>query len=83
MNEKSLWKLFSADYCHLNEVGVSLLVHALVYESGRNAFWSLVTRDFNDTNWKVRMQAGTLYLVLDISFTAINNLPSKKKIKSN
>lgn len=53
----SLWKLLSADYCHLNEVGVNLLVHALLYESGRNAFWSLVSRDFNDPNWKVRMQA--------------------------
>ena len=53
----SLWKLLSADYCHLNEVGVNLLVHALLYESGRNAFWSLVNRDFNDPNWKVRMQA--------------------------
>ena len=62
-NNFSLWKLFSADYCHLNDVAVPLLIHSLLYESGRNSFWSLVNRDFKDQNWKVRMQAGLLFLV--------------------
>jgi hypothetical protein len=54
----SLWRLLSADYCHLNEIAVSLLVHALVYESGQSTLWSLIERDFGDASWKIRMQAG-------------------------
>lgn len=53
-----MWKLLSADYCHLNDLAVPLLIYSLLYESGRNAFWSLVDRDFKDPSWKVRMQAG-------------------------
>lgn len=55
----SIWKLLSADYCHLNEIAVSLLVQALVYESGQSTFWNMVERDFNDSSWKIRMQALT------------------------
>jgi hypothetical protein len=55
----SIWKLLSADYCHLNEIAVSLLIQALVYEAGQSTFWNLIERDFNDSSWKIRMQALT------------------------
>jgi hypothetical protein len=53
-----LWRLLSASYCHLNEIAVPILLHALVYESGRTTLWSLIEKDFKDSNWKIRMQAG-------------------------
>lgn len=54
----SLWKLFGADYCHLNDIAVPLLVYSLAYEPGRNTFWNLVEHDFKDSNWKIRLQTG-------------------------
>ena len=53
----SLWKIIGLDFCHLNEISVKLLLHSLIYDSGKNAFWSIVERDFNSSNWKIRMQA--------------------------
>jgi protein unc-79 len=52
-----LWRILSADYCHLNEIAVPILIHCLVYESGQKTFWSLVDKDFKDLNWKIRMQS--------------------------
>lgn len=54
----SLWKVLSGNYCHLNDLIVPILLHTLVYESGQSTFWSFIEKDFKDSNWKVRMQAG-------------------------
>ncbi len=67
----------SAAYCHLNEVGVLLLMHTIVYESGQSTFWSLVEKDFKDPNWKVRMQAGkkmNLFIWIYFDLLKRNNL---------
>ena len=53
--------MLSASYCHLNEIAVPILLHALVYESGRTTLWSLIEKDFKDSNWKIRMQAGEVH----------------------
>ena len=62
----SLWRLFSADYVHLNEIGVPLLINSLTYESGKSTFWNLVDKDFKDSSWKVRMQAGNFLMLIFI-----------------
>ena len=56
-NLLSLWKIIGLDFCHLNDISVILLLHSLIYESGKNALWSILERDFNSSNWKIRMQA--------------------------
>jgi len=58
LNYSSIWRLLSAEYVHLNEIAVPLLINSIIYESGRTTFWNLVEKDFTDSNWKVRMQAG-------------------------
>ena len=63
---KSIWKLLSAEYVNLNEAAVPLLINSIIYESGRTTFWNLVEKDFKDSSWKVRMQAGSLNLKLMI-----------------
>jgi hypothetical protein len=35
-----------------------------MYESGRTTFWNLVEKDFSDSNWKIRMQAGLQTFIL-------------------
>ncbi|CAF0899614.1 unnamed protein product [Brachionus calyciflorus] len=72
----SLWRLFSADYCHLNDIAVPLLIYSLGYEAGRNTFWTLIERDFKDTNWKTRLQAVSKSI-------AIAQHLKVKQIKSN
>ncbi len=54
----SLWKIIGLDFCHLNDIAILLLLHSIVYDSGKNIFWAILEHEFKSPNWKTRMQAG-------------------------
>lgn len=54
----SMWSLIEAEWSHVAEVCVSLLLHFVTLPCGSDIFWKLCENHFNHQDWKVRFQAG-------------------------
>ncbi|XP_064117132.1 protein unc-79 homolog isoform X3 [Macrobrachium nipponense] len=54
---KIMWSLIEAEWSHIAEVGVQLLLHFLTLPCGADIFWKLCENNFTHQDWKVRFQA--------------------------
>ncbi|XP_071543773.1 protein unc-79 homolog isoform X4 [Panulirus ornatus] len=54
---KIMWSLIEAEWSHVAEVCVSLLLHFITLPCGSDIFWKLCENHFNHQDWKVRFQA--------------------------
>lgn len=64
-----MWSLLEAEWSHVAEVCVQLLLHFITLPCGADIFWKLCETHFNHQDWKVRFQAGQ-YTVF--SFSRLN-----------
>lgn len=72
-----MWSLLEAEWSHVAEVCVQLLLHFITLPCGADIFWKLCETHFNHQDWKVRFQAGqytvfTLVPNLLFSFSRLN-----------
>lgn len=58
----SLWSLLKSEFCQLASLAVPQLLHALSLSHGADIFWKLVDNSFNNKDWKIRFEAGQIYL---------------------
>ncbi|XP_068237998.1 protein unc-79 homolog isoform X5 [Palaemon carinicauda] len=54
---KIMWSLIEAEWSHIAEVAVRLLLHFLTLPCGADIFWKLCENNFTHQDWKVRFQA--------------------------
>lgn len=54
----SLWELLNAEYSHIAQVTVPLLLHCVTLPCGTDTFWRLVQEEFHNSDWRVRFVAG-------------------------
>ncbi|XP_039288508.1 protein unc-79 homolog isoform X2 [Nilaparvata lugens] len=54
---KNLWDLCNAEYSHICEVCVPILLHCITLPSGSDVFWRVIKEEFHTTDWKVRFDA--------------------------
>lgn len=58
----SLWSMLKSEFCQLASLAVPQLLHALSLSHGADIFWKLVDKSFNSKDWKIRFEAGQIYL---------------------
>lgn len=53
----SLWDLCNAEYSHISEACVPLLLHCITLPLGSDVFWRIVQESFHDSDWRIRFTA--------------------------
>lgn len=53
----SLWNLLTAEYSHICEVCVPLLLHCITLPCGSDSFWKILQDNFHHSDWRVRFQS--------------------------
>ncbi|KAG4066741.1 hypothetical protein HA402_012808 [Bradysia odoriphaga] len=54
---KNLWDLCNAEYSHIAEACVPLLLHCITLPLGSDVFWRIVQESFHDADWRIRFTA--------------------------
>ncbi|MCL4127044.1 UNVERIFIED_CONTAM: hypothetical protein GTU68_010893 [Idotea baltica] len=52
-----MWSLLEAEWSHVAEICVALLLHFITLPCGADIFWKLCENHFHHPDWKVRFQA--------------------------
>ncbi|XP_047487267.1 protein unc-79 homolog [Penaeus chinensis] len=74
---KIMWSLIEAEWSHVAEVCVSLLLHFVTLPCGSDIFWKLCENHFNHQDWKVRFQAVEKVVVIGrfLGLSAVRQCP--------
>lgn len=48
----NLWNLLQAEFSHISQLSVSLLLHCITLPCGTDMFWKVVEHDFHNDNWR-------------------------------
>ncbi|CAL4059356.1 unnamed protein product, partial [Meganyctiphanes norvegica] len=72
-----LWSMIDAEWSHVSEVCVQLLLHFVTLPCGSDIFWKLCEKQFNGQNWKVRFQAVEKVVVIGrfLGLSAVRQCP--------
>ncbi|XP_069937362.1 protein unc-79 homolog isoform X2 [Cherax quadricarinatus] len=72
-----MWSLIEAEWSHVAEVCVSLLLHFVTLPCGADIFWKLCENHFNHQDWKVRFQAVEKVVVIGrfLGVSAVRQCP--------
>nr|XP_045612898.1 protein unc-79 homolog isoform X4 [Procambarus clarkii] len=72
-----MWSLIEAEWSHVAEVCVSLLLHFVTLPCGADIFWKLCENHFNHQDWKVRFQAVEKVVVIGrfLGISAVRQCP--------
>ncbi|KAG7162816.1 unc-79-like 2 [Homarus americanus] len=72
-----MWSLIEAEWSHVAEVCVSLLLHFVTLPCGSDIFWKLCENHFNHQDWKVRFQAVEKVVVIGrfLGMSAVRQCP--------
>ncbi|XP_076284317.1 UNC-79 domain-containing protein isoform X2 [Lasioglossum baleicum] len=54
---KNLWELLNAEYSHIAQITVPLLLHCVTLPCGTDTFWRLIQEEFHNSDWRVRFVA--------------------------
>uniref|UniRef100_T1JB25 Protein unc-79 homolog n=1 Tax=Strigamia maritima TaxID=126957 RepID=T1JB25_STRMM len=52
-----LWKFLQAEYSHISQVSVQILLHCITLPSGTDIFWKIIEENFHSDDWMVRAAA--------------------------
>ncbi|KAK3873352.1 hypothetical protein Pcinc_021639 [Petrolisthes cinctipes] len=64
MSISTMWSLLEAEWSHVAEVCVQLLLHFITLPCGADIFWKLCETHFNHQDWKVRFQGVEKVVIL-------------------
>ncbi|XP_023216123.1 protein unc-79 homolog [Centruroides sculpturatus] len=48
----NLWNLLQAEFSHISQLSVPLLLHCITLPCGTDMFWKVVEHDFHNDNWR-------------------------------
>ncbi|KAG5670190.1 hypothetical protein PVAND_000469 [Polypedilum vanderplanki] len=54
---KNLWELCNAEYSHISQVSVPILLHCITLPVGSDTFWKILQEFFHSSDWRVRFTA--------------------------
>ena len=73
-----MWSLLEAEWSHVSEICVALLLHFLTLPSGTDIFWKLCETHFHHADWRIRFQAVEKVVVVGrfLTVTAVKQCPN-------
>lgn len=70
-----LWELLNAEHSHVAQVAVPLLLHCVTLPYGMDTFWTIVQKDFHNSDWRARFMSGTnMYIIPKLNISSVTNL---------